>query len=193
LAQFSHSTEDVAVRSSPALTPAKRRSFAPIQTTLPSIRVTQRRLKQLEGIHLVREQREHGKQDLAFHDRPFVLCGLPLRRLPSDQLTYLRRNGKFFLQLVAHPQFGMPYGQDRLIPIWIENGRSTPTLQVLERLANALGVELHELLTVGHREPEAPVLRERITPFNSIGPSPATGWWKSSAAPAAPSKRLAFN
>ena len=65
----------------------------------------------------MREQREHGKQDLAFNARPFVLCGLPLRRPPSDQLTYLRRNGKFFLQLVAHPQYGMPYGQDRLIPI----------------------------------------------------------------------------
>ena len=67
----------------------------------------------------MREQREKGNQDLAFHARPFVLCGLPLRRLPSDQLTYLRRNGKFFLQLLAHPQYGMPYGQDRLIPIWI--------------------------------------------------------------------------
>ena len=109
----------VAVRSNPALTPAKRRSFAPIQSTLPSIRITQRRLKQLEAIHLVRQQREHGKQDLAFHARPFVLCGLPPRRLPSDQLAYLRRNGKIFLQLVAHPQFGLPFGHDRLIPIWM--------------------------------------------------------------------------
>ena len=119
MAQFSHSTEGGAVRSNPALTPVNRCSFAPIQSTLPSIQVSQRRLKQLEAIHLVREQREQGKQDLAFHARPFVLCGLPLRRLPSDQLTYLRSNGKFFLQLVAHPQYGMPYGQDRLIPIWI--------------------------------------------------------------------------
>jgi len=58
-------------------------------------------------------------QELAFNARPFVLCGLPLRRLPSDKLLYTRRNGKFFLQVLGHPQFGLPYGQDRLIPIWV--------------------------------------------------------------------------
>jgi hypothetical protein len=32
---------------------------------------------------------------------------------------YTRRNGKFFLQITAHPEFGLPFGQDRLIPIWV--------------------------------------------------------------------------
>jgi Plasmid encoded RepA protein len=36
-----------------------------------------------------------------------------------EQLAYLRRNGKFFLEITGHPRFGLPYGQDRLIPIWI--------------------------------------------------------------------------
>lgn len=73
----------------------------------------------MESVLLVREQRRQRKQELAFNARPFVLCGLPLRRPPSDHLTHTRRNGKFFLQVIGHPQFGVPYGQDRLIPIWV--------------------------------------------------------------------------
>jgi Plasmid encoded RepA protein len=73
----------------------------------------------METVLLIREQRQHRKQELAFNARPFVLCGLPLRRPPSDQLTHTRRNGKFLLQVIGHPQFGLPYGQDRLIPIWV--------------------------------------------------------------------------
>ena len=74
-------------------------------------------MKQVEAILLIREQREKGRQELAFHPRPFILCGPPLRRPSPDQLSYTRRNGKFFLQIVAHPQFGLSLGQDRLIPI----------------------------------------------------------------------------
>jgi len=44
---------------------------------------------------------------------------MPLRRPPCTQQVHRRRNGKFFLHIVAHPDFGLPYGQDRLIPIWI--------------------------------------------------------------------------
>jgi hypothetical protein len=33
--------------------------------------------------------------------------------------VHRRRNGKFFLHVVAHPDFGLPFGQDRLIPIWV--------------------------------------------------------------------------
>ena len=57
---------------------------------------------------MVREQRENGKQVIAYHARPFVLCGLPLRRPPAGQLVHRRQNGKFFLEVVAHPRFGLP-------------------------------------------------------------------------------------
>ena len=52
----------------------------------------------------------------------------------------------------------------------VENGRSTPTLQVLERWAEALDVELHQRFAVGHGQPEAPVLPERIP----VGPQERT-------------------
>jgi Plasmid encoded RepA protein len=94
--------------------PAGGQSAAP-----PRITITKRNLKRLEAICLIREQRNSGNQELAFNARPFVLCGIPLRHPPRDQLAYLRRNGKFFLEITGHPRFGLPYGQDRLIPIWI--------------------------------------------------------------------------
>ena len=93
--------------------------FVPVGSILDTISITKLRLKQLDAIQLVREQRENGKQELAYHARPFVLCGLPLRRPPAGELVHRRQNGKFFLEVVAHPRFGLPFGQDRLIPIWV--------------------------------------------------------------------------
>ena len=67
----------------------------------------------------IRLRRETGTQDLSFGARPFILCGLPIRRLPSGVLTYKRRNGKFFLEIVGHPDHGVPFGQDRLVLLWL--------------------------------------------------------------------------
>jgi hypothetical protein len=93
--------------------------FASVGSILPTIGLSSRRIKQLNSVVLIREQREQRKQEVAFNARPFVLCGLPLRPLPKGQLVYKRRNGDFFLQIVAHPDFGLAFGQDRLIPIWV--------------------------------------------------------------------------
>ena len=86
---------------------------------LPPISIAKHRLKRLEAVVLVREQRENRKQDLAYNARPFVLCGIPLRRPRKTRLTHARRSGRFFLNMVGHPQYGLPFGQDRLIPIWV--------------------------------------------------------------------------
>jgi hypothetical protein len=94
-------------------------SVTPVREILPRLGITKRKLKQLELVQLVREQRDAGKQNLAFNARPFVLCGLPLRRPVKNQLAYSRHSGKFFLQIIGHPEFGLPFGQDRLIPIWV--------------------------------------------------------------------------
>jgi hypothetical protein len=81
--------------------------------------VSRYRLKQAEGIALVRSNREEGRQSLAFVSRPFVLCGLPVRRPPADQILFERRNGNFLLQITGHPQFGLPFGQDRLVLVFL--------------------------------------------------------------------------
>lgn len=81
--------------------------------------VSRYRLKQAEGIALVRANRECGQQSLAFTSRPFILCGLPVRKPPPDPLLFERRNGSFLLQITGHPQFGLPFGQDRLVLIFL--------------------------------------------------------------------------
>jgi hypothetical protein len=44
---------------------------------------------------------------------------LPVRRLPEGQLLYERRNGSFVLQVTGHPDFAVPFGQDRLVLIFL--------------------------------------------------------------------------
>ena len=79
-----------------------------IGSLLPHIGITKRSLKKLEAIQLVRYKREHRRQEISYNARPFVLCGLPLRQPPKDQLIYTRRNGNFLLEITAHPRFGLP-------------------------------------------------------------------------------------
>jgi hypothetical protein len=81
--------------------------------------VSRYRLKQAEGIALVRSNRDEGRQSLAFVSRPFILCGLPVRRPPADQFLFERRNGNFLLQITGHPHFGLPFGQDRLVLVFL--------------------------------------------------------------------------
>jgi hypothetical protein len=90
-----------------------------VQSAHPDLVVSKYRLRQVAGIEVVRLKREQGHQTLAFTSRPFVFCGLPVRRPPANQLLYERRNGHFVLQITGHPEFGLPFGQDRLVPIFL--------------------------------------------------------------------------
>jgi hypothetical protein len=84
------------------------------------------------AVQLVRDKRERRTQEIGYNARPFVLCGLLLRQPPKDQLIYTRRNGNFLLEITAHPRFGLPYGQDQLIPIWLATlaiRQKSPTLR----------------------------------------------------------------
>jgi len=90
-----------------------------IRPHLPYIEISRQRAKRIDGIELVRMNREEGKQALCFSSRPFVLCGLPVRKLPAGEILYERRNGQFVLQVTGHPEFGVPFGQDRIVPIFL--------------------------------------------------------------------------
>ena len=67
----------------------------------------------------VRTPRNSGEREVAFGARPFILCGLPIRQLPSGMLTYRRQNGRFCLDIIGHPEWGVPYGQDRLLLLYL--------------------------------------------------------------------------
>jgi hypothetical protein len=50
---------------------------------------------------------------------PRSLCGLPVRKPPRNEMLYERRNGNFVLQITGHPNYGLPFGQDRIVPIYL--------------------------------------------------------------------------
>ncbi len=81
--------------------------------------VSKRQLGRIEAISMARMGDGPLKQELVYSSRPFVLCGLPVKRPKKDVLKHERRNGKFVLQITGHPDYGLPFGQDRLIPIWV--------------------------------------------------------------------------
>jgi hypothetical protein len=64
-----------------------------LRRTQPDLIVSYRKLQQAEKITLIRENRKNRNQNICFASRPFVLCGLPVRRLPKERLIYERRNG----------------------------------------------------------------------------------------------------
>lgn len=75
--------------------------------------------RRVESVYLVRQARDEGRHEIAFNARPFVLCGLPIRRPAKGTIKYTRRNGRFRLEVTGDPELGIPFGQDRLIPIWV--------------------------------------------------------------------------
>jgi hypothetical protein len=84
-----------------------------------TVRISKQKRRKVQGIELIRLKRDQRDQNLCFTSRPFVLCGLPVRRLPKDQFLYERRNGQFILQITGHPEYGLPFGQDRIVPIFL--------------------------------------------------------------------------
>ena|SRR5215831_5875997 len=73
-----------------------------------------RRLRKVETIECVRMRRQSARQNVGFSSRPFVLCGLPIKCPAAGTLVHERRNGQFVLLVTGHPNYGLPWGQDRL-------------------------------------------------------------------------------
>jgi hypothetical protein len=96
-----------------------RRAAHVLRSEHPELLVSKRKLRQTETIQMVREKRETETQNLGFSSRPFVLCGLPVKRPETGCLLHERRNGQFVLQVTGHPSYGLPWGQDRLVPIFL--------------------------------------------------------------------------
>ena len=85
----------------------------------PHLVISKRKLREADAIQMVRRNWESEAQNLGFSSRPFVLCGLPVKRPPRGCLLHERRNGRFVLQVTGHPSYGLPWGQDRLVPIFL--------------------------------------------------------------------------
>ncbi len=85
----------------------------------PELVVSKQKLPQAEGSCIVRLNREDGKQNLGFSSRPFVLCGPRVRKPLKVEMLYERRNGNFVLQITWHSNYCLPFGQDRMVPIYL--------------------------------------------------------------------------
>src|SRR3954447_24901512 len=59
--------------------------------------VSKQKLRRAEAIACVRLKRQEANQTLGFASRPFVLCGLPIKKPASGQSLHERRNGQFSL------------------------------------------------------------------------------------------------
>ena len=95
-------------------------SAAAVLRRLPGeIFISKQKLRQAEAVECVRLKRDSASQSLGFASRPFVLCGLPIKRPANGALMHERRNGQFLLQVTGHPTYGLPWGQDRLVPLFL--------------------------------------------------------------------------
>lgn len=81
--------------------------------------VSKRQFRRVEAIANAKAAREDRQQQTGYNSRPFVLCGLPIRRPKAGSFVHIRQNGAYTLRITGDPEFGLPFGQDRLIPIWV--------------------------------------------------------------------------
>lgn len=97
--------------------PSVKRTSSSSKKTESNELISKRKFNLIQGLVGASEARRTKAQLLGFTPRDFVLCGLPYKRYPGNE--YERRNGNIVFRVVAEPKYGLPFGQDRLIPIWL--------------------------------------------------------------------------
>lgn len=122
------------------------RAGAMLRETCADLFISKQKVRQAEAIELVRSKRQSSCQNLGFASRPFVLCGLPIKRPRPGELLHERRNGHFLLQVTGHPSYGLPWGQDRLVPIFlatlaVRQQRQRITLRSGAEMLDAFGLQ----------------------------------------------------
>lgn len=148
--------------------------FDPLGTTLKQtygdLFISKQKLHKIERIELIRIKQKQGQKTLAFTSRPFVLCGLPLRRPAQNTLLHERRNGHFKLQIAGHPEFGLPYGQDRLIPIFLATLAVRQQSQIVRFKSGATILEIFGMSKGGKEYRRVVAAFERIfgAPFSLV-------------------------
>lgn len=80
--------------------------------------LSKRRQKRLDGITRIQLQREKKKQKIGYLAKPFILCGLPFKA-PKTTNYYRRVNGAQIIEITGSPEYGLPFGADILVLVWI--------------------------------------------------------------------------
>jgi hypothetical protein len=77
-------------------------------------------------------------------------------------LVHERRNGKFLLQVTGHPEYGLPWGQDRLVPIFLA------TLAVRQQSSKVTFLSAAEMLETFGMQPGGSQHRRLVAGFERI-------------------------
>lgn len=85
----------------------------------PDLPLTKQQLRKVECIELVRTSRDTHSQSLGYAPRPFVMCNFPHKRPANNARPYERYNGDFVLKILPDPDLGVPFGRDRIWPIYL--------------------------------------------------------------------------
>ena len=91
----------------------KDKSKPPKAIEKPRLRL----LKRAAQVEAAVDARAFFEQSLAYQVKEFLLCGLPYQQ--PKELKFERRNGNIGFKLIGDPDVGLPYGQDRLLIIWL--------------------------------------------------------------------------
>jgi len=78
---------------------------------------TPRLIKRAAQVEVTVDARAFFEQSLAYQVKEFLLCGLPYQQPKKQQFE--RRNGNFSCKLIGDEKVGLPYGQDRLLILWM--------------------------------------------------------------------------
>jgi hypothetical protein len=80
--------------------------------------MTEKRVKQqlqlIERIEAVNRQAERGTAEIAYMSEPLTRMHFPMDRPDSSMLIFERRDGNKNMRIIAHPEYGLPYGSDDL-------------------------------------------------------------------------------
>ena len=90
-----------------------------IEATQADLLVTKQQLRKIEAIQLVRTNRDANTQNFGFAPRPFVMCNFPHKQPKNPAARYERFNGDFVLRILPDPVLGVPFGKDRIWPIYL--------------------------------------------------------------------------
>ena len=95
---------DSRYRNVPSMSGGFARGGDVLKQHFPDFAVSKQKLRRADAIACVRLKRQEASQNLGFASRPFVLCGLPVKRPQSGQVLHERRNGHFLLQVPGTPR-----------------------------------------------------------------------------------------
>jgi Plasmid encoded RepA protein len=106
------------------------------------------------------ESRHLQKLSLGFCAREFVLCGLPYK--PTKAKEFVRQNGNLRLKVWGDPTLGIPFGQDRLIPIWLASAFQAAGQPAHNRIYFRSASDLLRAFEIPINGRERQLLRERL-------------------------------